>query len=521
MILGLDFIRATGMVINVGAREFMFSFAREKTGSFTKFEGDRCSSPCLGVLGGETVDLKGVQIGSLTEGDMDALLKDFPALFSGKLGTADCIPYEIELCDPSPVRSPPYRCSPPKVEVFKKLVNELLDQGVIRVSRSPYASPAFLIPKPNGEVRLVVDYRKVNKKVIFDSYPMPTIDQALEQLGGAVKFTVLDLNSAYYQIPLSPDSRKVTAFCTPFGLFEFNKLPMGICIGCQGLSRVVDELFSDLKGDYVVNFLDDLVVYSRSAESHEKHVREVLTRLEKAGFTLNPSKVVINAAEIKFLGHLISSRGVKVLPDRVEAVKGYPRLSNLRQLRRFLGMSGFYARFIPSYSEVAEPLHELKRKGMKYKWGEAQQGAFEGIKKALCQAPVLQLPDFSKDFVLSTDASDFAISAVLQQRVQGDLAPIAYYSRLLTPAERRYSTYEKECLAVLFGCEKCRSYLEHKEFELWCDNLALCWLLRRTRDMGPLGRWILRLTPFKFRVNHTKGVENAVADALSRMFEGG
>jgi hypothetical protein len=452
---------------------------------------------------------------------MEALGKDFPALFSERLGTADCSPYEIELEDTSPVRSPPYRCSPPKVDIFKKLVNELLDQGVIRVSRSPYASPAFLIPKPNGEVRLVVDYRKVNKKVVFDSYPMPTIDQALEQFGGAVRFTVLDLNSAYYQIPLSPESRRVAAFCTPFGLFEFNKLPMGICIGCQGLSRVIDELFSDFKGDYVVNFLDDLVVYSRSTESHEKHVREVLARLEKAGFTLNPKKVVINATEIKFLGHLISARGVKVLPDRVEAVIGYPRPSNLRQLRRFLGMSGFYARFIPSYSEVAEPLHELKRKGMKFKWGEAQQGAFEDIKKALCRAPVLQLPDFSKDFVLSTDASDYAISAVLQQCVQGDLAPIAYYSRLLTPAERRYSTYEKECLAVLFGCEKCRSYLEHKEFELWCDNLALCWLLRRTRDMGRLGRWILRLTPFKFRVKHTKGVENAVADALSRMFEGG
>jgi hypothetical protein len=158
---------------------------------------------------------------------------------------------------------------------------------------------------------MVVDYRKVNTNVVFDSYPMPTIDQALEQFGGAVRFSVSELNSAYYQISLSERSRRFTAFCTSFGLFEFNKLPMGISIGCLGLSRLIVELFADLKGKYVLNFLDDLVVYSRSPEKHEMHVSEVLGRLEKAGFTLNPEKMVLNATEINYLGHLISSRGIK------------------------------------------------------------------------------------------------------------------------------------------------------------------------------------------------------------------
>jgi hypothetical protein len=186
--------------------------------------------------------------------------------------------------------------------------------------------------------------------MMFDSYPLPTIDQAFEQFAGAVKLSVLDLNFAYYQIPLSERSRRITAFCKPFGLFEFNRLPMGISVVCQGLSRVVDELFSDLKGEYIFNFLDDVVVYSKSSKEHEVHLREVLRRLERAGFTLNADKIILNTSEIQHLGHLISFRGVKGYTDRLETIKQYPRPDTLRSLRRFLGMIGFYARFAPSYS---------------------------------------------------------------------------------------------------------------------------------------------------------------------------
>jgi hypothetical protein len=364
---------------------------------------------------------------------------------------------------------------------------------------------------------MVADYCKVNTKVVFDSYPIPTIEQALDQFSGAAVFSVLDLNSAYYQIPLSERSRRVTAFCTPFGLFEFNKLPMGISVGCQGLSRVIDELFADLKGQYLFNFVDDLVVYSSSID--HGHVREVLRRLQKGGFTLNPDKVVFGAVEIKYLGHQISSRGVSILANRIQAIQHYPPPNNLRALRRFMGMVGFYARFIPGYSDVAVALHSLKRKGVPFVWAEEQE-AFDKLKRALCEAPVLQVPDFSRDFVLATDASDVAVSAVLQQSVNGSLVPISYHSRILNSAERGYSTNEKECLAVIFGCENCRVYLEHKQFELQCDNLALCWLLKRVKDVGHLRRWILRLSPFKFKVTHTRGTDNVVADALSRMFEG-
>ena len=294
---------------------------------------------------------------------------------------------------------------------------------------------------------------------------------------------------------------------------------MGISVGCQGLSRAVDELFADLKGQCVFNFLDDLVVYSASIEEHARHVREVLRRLQGMGFTLNPEKIVLQATEIRYLGHLLSARGVKILPERVTALRQYPRPKNLRALRRFIGMVGFYARFIPGYANIATVLYKLKKKGGLFDWQERHQTAFESLKSALCEAPVLQILDFDQQFVLVTDASDLAVSAVPHQRLSEGLAPIAFYSRVLTAAERRYSIYEKECLSVLFGCEKCRVYLEHKGFELCCDNLALCWLLKRVKDVEHLGRWILRLAPFRFKVTHTRGGDNVVADALPCMFE--
>jgi len=207
---------------------------------------------------------------------------------------------------------------------------------------------------------------------------------------------------------------------------------MGISVGRQGLSRVIDELFVDLKERFVFSYLDDLVIYSRSVEEHVAHLRTVLQRLQSAGFTLNPEKITVGASEIKYLGHS-SVRGISLLPVRVVAINSYPPPTNLRTLRRFIGMAGFYARFIPDFSKRAAVLHALKKKGAKFVWTQEHQTAFNSLKQALMEAPVLQVPDFSKEFVLVMDASDLAVSAVLNQRVGKELAPVSYYSRLLTP----------------------------------------------------------------------------------------
>ena len=422
VILGMDFLRHTGMTIDLPAKTFGFAFASDHVGSFMVKNDNDGEEPFLNELCIKAKEMSTTAQARPQELCAEVLRKEYPLVFTSSVGTAKCTPYEIELSDETPVRSPPYRCAPPKLQIFKGMVNELLEQGIVRPSKSQYASPAFLVPKNSGGYRLVVDYTKVNSKIVFDSYPLPTIDQAFDHFSGAVVFSVLDLNSAYFQIPLTPRSRRVTAFCTSFGLFEFNKLPMGISIGSQGLSRVVDEIFADLKNDFVFNYLDDLVIYSRSLEEHARHVRVVLDRLQEAGFTLNFDKVTVAAEEIQYLGHRLSSRGISVLPDRVAAIHSYPPPRNLRALRRFLGMIGFYARFIPEFSKCAANLHALKRKGVPFEWTTEHQQAFEALKRALCEAPVLHIPDFGKEFVLVTDASNLAISAVLNQRVAEVLA---------------------------------------------------------------------------------------------------
>jgi hypothetical protein len=235
------------------------------------------------------------------------------------------------------------------LQALREIVQDLLKKGVVKKSYSQYASPAFLVPKPQGGYRMVVDYRLLNKKVVFDAFPMPSLEHAFAKFQGAKVFSILDLNSAYYLIPLSAKSRKATAFCTPVGLFEFTKLPMGISVGCQVLSRVIDSLFGDLKYKYVYNFMDDLLVYSRSMEEHLEHLKEVFGRFEKASFTLNRDKVHLAQSEIKFLVHSLSEKGIQILPERVDAICKFPHPKNLKVVRLFLGMIAFYANFVKDF----------------------------------------------------------------------------------------------------------------------------------------------------------------------------
>jgi transposase InsO family protein len=520
-ILGVDFLAKAKVRIDFAARKYCFLFHPELEFTWEQFNLAQITSrefPCPGEAK-EKLLCEALLEDSTDSAEIRELIYGFPALFSDELGTVKGMTCHLDLSDTIPVRSRPYQLSPPRMQVLREIVQDLMRKGVVRKSYSQYASPAFLVPKPSGGQRMVVDYRLLNRKIVFDAFPMPNVEAAFAHFGKAKIFSVLDLNSAYYQIPLSAKSRRVTAFCTPFGLFEFNKLPMGISVGCQVLSRVIDSLFGDLHHKFVYNFMDDLVVYSSSFEEHLEHLKEIFARLEKAGFTLNRDKLRLAQREIPFLGHIVSGEGVRILPGRVEAITAFPPPTNLKAVRRFLGMAGFYARFIHGFSQLAEPLHALKRKNAKFVWGEAQQTAFQQLKGALATPPVLQIPDFSKEFTLVCDASDVAISAVLHQTRDEQLAPIAYGSRLLTPAERRYSIHERECLAVVFGCEKYRSSLEHKEFSLFTDNQALAWLLRHAKELGRIGRWVLRLAPFKFRVCHFSGKGNVVADCLSRQYD--
>jgi hypothetical protein len=312
-----DFLAFAKVRIDSSARRYCFLFQPEREFKIESLYFDKGNSqefPCsCGAL--EELLCGSISSGSENSAELAKLTRSFPSLFSDRLGSVKGMVCHLDLSDNVPVRSRPYQCSPPRFQALRDFIQDLVEKGLVNKSYSQYASPAFLVPKPGGGSRMVVDYRLLNKKVVFDAFPMPNIECAFANFSKAKIYSVLDRNSAYYQIPFSAKSRKATAFCTPFGLFEYTKLPMGISVGCQVLSRVVDSFFGDLKHRFVYNFMDDWVLYSSSFEEHLGHLRKVFSRLEKAGFNLNREKLRLTQEEIPFLGHLVSGQGIRYCPN--------------------------------------------------------------------------------------------------------------------------------------------------------------------------------------------------------------
>lgn len=518
-ILGADFFQRSGLVIDIHGLCCFFKFNRRVLVPFSGVgkgpygvqevacEGEKAKEDPLAHLSLD--QRKAIQ----------ELCTRYPDVLTSELGVTDQLEYEIRLNDHTPVRSHPYKLSPPKMEELRAMVNKLLEQGVIEKSCSAYSSPAFLVPKPNGKSRMVIDYRKLNAKIEIDSVPLPDLHSAFDWFGKAKYFTVFDLNQAYHQIPLKKESRHLTSFCVPWNLYHFCRVPMGLAVGAQTLTRLLDSIFHDVKFKFVYNYLDDLLLYSSTFEEHLEHIEEVLKRLRGAGLTVNPEKVTFAKTEISFLGHLVSARGISIDPARTQGIRDFPPPKDVKGVARFVGMVGFYRRFIPNASELMAPLNALRRKGVKFEWTEEHQMAFEQLKEAIMQPPVLRMPDYNRPFILQTDASSVAIAAVLQQEFDGVRQPIAFASRTLTQAEKKASPiYELECLAIVFGVDRFRRFLEHSEFLLETDNMALSWLLAHPRQLGKIGRWVIRISSLKFKVQHVRGSQNILADTLSRMY---
>lgn len=518
-ILGVDFIKENRMVLDLGQGRFSFGFAPNR---YFYFGGEERVSRCTPQKL-QASKVQGFHCGKISgeqRTQLESLIKEYGDVLSDKLGRTSLLEYDIQVLDKTPVRSAPYRLSPPKMKYLKGHIEELLREGVIEPSCSHYASPMFLVPKPDGEYRAVVDYRALNKRIAIESVPLPEIHAAFHWFSGANYFTVLDLNKAYHQIPLSQRSRHLTAFCTDWNLYQFRSVPFGLATGAQVLTRLLDRVFEGLKFDCVYHYLDDVVIYSPDFESHLEHIRVVLGRLRKAGLTVRLSKVVFATQEISFLGHLVSPSGVRIDPERTRAIREFPIPRDVKALSRFIGMINYYHKFIPHFADIAFPLNMLRKKGVKYFWNTPQQKAFDILKEAISKPPVLKMADFSQRFILQTDASGQALGAVLSQEDAGVRRPIAYASRTLTAQERKASsTYELECLAILFGTDKFRKYIEHQEFTLETDNQALSWLLAHPRQLGKIGRWVVKISSLKFEVRHIRGAKNCVADALSRMHE--
>ena len=422
----------------------------------------------------------------------------------------------IKTKDNTPVYVRPYRAPHSKKVIIQDEVQRLLDNGVISPSMSPYSAPCLLVLKKNGEHRLVIDYRALNKNVVPCAHPLPHIDHSLHVVGGNRYFSALDLASGYHQIPLDPETKHKTAFSTGAGLYHFNRVPFGLITSASAMQRNMEIALSDLNGKACLVYVDDILVVGRNLEEHNKHLKQVLERLIKVGFKLNLDKCEFAKEQVSCLGHVINKDGIKPAEDKVKALRDKPLPKNLKALRGFLGLSNFYRKYIEGYAKIAQPLNKLLRKDTKWKWTQDCTDAVENIKKAISKDSCLTHPDFSKEFKVTTDASGEAIGAVLSQEYGGKDRPIAFFSRTLRGPELNYATFEKEGLAVKSALNKWRFYLLGYPVTVQTDNAPIISLLRSRECSGRIGRYLPTILEYNPSFIHVPGKDNFVADYLSR-----
>lgn len=417
------------------------------------------------------------------------------------------------------IKQAPYRTTWEEDAVIKEQVAQMLRTGVIIPISAPWGSPVVLVKKKTGDWRFCVNYQRLNEVTVKDTMPLPIIEDLLTTMAGATVFSTLDLFSGYWQVPMEPGDISKTTFVTKLGTYAFTVMPFGLTNAPATFQRMMVEVLGRYLGNFITIYLDDVTVYSRSVEEHFEHLEQVLKELDRVGLKLNLSKCHFCAPEVEMLGYQINETGVSPSPRKVAAVKEIQEPTNVTEVRRFLGMTGFYRKFIMHYSQLAAPLFELTKKNVGFRWTEQEDNAFRTLTEALCTAPVLALPQPGHPFAICTDASDSAIGAVLHQDV-GNLRPLYYISRLLTPAEKNYTTTERECLAIVFALKKWRQFIIGKPLTLYTDHEALMHLMNR----GDAGRsaskrlncWYALIREYDVKIKYIPGKANAVADCLSR-----
>ena len=422
------------------------------------------------------------------------------------------ISHKINLLpDSQPPFKPIYRLSLRERKEVDATIKDLLDKQLIVPSTSPFGAPILFVGKKDGTLRMCVDYRALNKLTVKNRYPLPRIDDLLDQLVGASYFTSLDLASGYHQIRIhNPDIPK-TAFRTPLGHFEWKVMPFGLCNAPATFQNTMNNLFGYRIGQFVLVYMDDILIYSKSKSDHLEHLHDVLSLLEQAQFYVKPSKCHFMKREVKFLGHTISLDGLKVDPEKIDLIKNWPKPTDKAAIRSLLGFGNYFRRFIYKYSDMVLPLLELTKQNTPTIWSNDCQCAFENLKNAIVNAPVLKHPDLNQPFTLVCDASNFASGAILIQ----DDHPCAFASKKFSPAERNYTTKEKELLAVIQALKLFRCYLEGTHITLLTDHNPLKYFDTK-QDLSPRqARWAQYLSRFDYTWQWIKGSINP-ADFLSR-----
>lgn len=404
-------------------------------------------------------------------------------------------------------------------EVIQAHVDDMVAKGIVEASHSPWAAPIVMVRKKDGTWRFCVDYRGLNSVTIKDAHPLPRMDDTLDALRGSSIFSTMDLSSGYWQVQLHEADKPKTAFTTGRSLYQFTVMPMGLVNAPPTFQHLMQLVLHGLSWKTCLVYLDDIIVYSKSFSEHIQHLREVFQRLRAANLKLKPAKCSFAQPQVTFLGHVVSSAGLQPDGKNILKVKDWPIPGSPTEVRAFLGLCSYYRRFIHSFAQISEPLHALTQKGKLFVWTETEQEAFNSLRHALTNAPILSYPDFSKEFLLFTDASNTAIGCVLSQlNADNKERVIAYGSHVLTSTEKRWSTYDRELWAIVWSIRHFRQYLMGHSFRIITDHKPLLSLRRMVLDGDPTGcraRWALEIELYDWTIEYRHGHKHANADAMS------
>lgn len=456
------------------------------------------------------------------------ICREFNDLFyleGDSLTTTTAIKHEIKtLPEKPPVNTRPYRMPEVHKAEIKSQVDKMLQEGVVRPSSSPWNSPLLVVPKKpdsNGQRkwRVVVDFRKLNEITVADAFPLPNIEDILGQLGDSKYFSTLDLANGFHQIGVREEDKPKTAFSTPHGHFEFNRMPFGLRNAPPTFQRLMNKVLTGLQGIRCLVYLDDIVIYAKNLSDHQLKLKEVLNSLRKYNLKLQPTKCKFLRKEVVYLGHLISGNGIQPDPNKTNVIQSITPPKDRKQVKSFLGLVGYYRKFIPNFAKLAHPLNRLLKQDVGFEWDAICDESFELLKEAIVKPPILQYPNFCRRFFITTDASNVAIGAVLSQKddPNGLDLPIAFASRVLNKAEKNYSTIEKEALAVVWAVTHFRPYVYGQKFTVVTDHKPLVWIFNLKDPSSRIMRWRIKLEEYDFDVIHKSGRLNSNADALSRL----
>jgi len=501
-ILGVDFLAAHRLLVDPGTRTVLHAATLKPVGTAIAAASSRFISAVSHIV--PTVR---------------SLLSRFPSIVGDGKGTPRPLHGVEHVVETSgrPVFAKARRLDADKLKIAEAEFRSLEAAGIVRRSNSPWSSPLHMVPKPDGTWRPCGDYRRLNTVTVPDKYPLPSIPDLSNKLHGCKFFSCIDLVKGYHQVPMAAADIQKTAIITPFGLFEYLFMPFGLANAAQTFQRLMDNLFR--RFSFVFTYLDDHLIASATLEEHFLHLEAFFGVLDENGLTINPAKCVFAVRSLKFLGHLVDENGIRPLPKHVTAVQGVQPPTDIKQLQRFLGMINFYRRFLPGIARVLRPLTDLLRGSPKVlEWPPQAAAAFSAAKAALIAAVPLAHPAPDAVVSLAVDASDTAVGGVLQQKTSRGWQPLAFFSQKLSPAEAKYSTFDRELLAAYATIRHFRFMLEGRQFQLFTDHKPLVAAMVRISPpwSGRQQRHLAYISEFTTSLIHMPGVENVVADALSR-----